>query len=109
MRQDNETCANCGKLCGDDEGKATWFGEKKEFYNTAICGECIEELLEQFCGFFNVEPSYTKCGIEIYWHEMYKILSLIKINPLKRSSYIEVDDMEKHSNYHQYLEQGNDD
>lgn len=75
MSQDNETCAKCGVLCGYDDRKGNWFGERKNWTDNVICSKCRDGLVKKFREYFGIEVSHTDEGIELEWDELNKILS----------------------------------
>ena len=93
MSQDNITCAKCDKPCGYDDGKAIWFGaDRKGDYHAAICGQCKTNLISRFSAFFGLEGSSSDdYNLEIEWHDVSRILSMIKRDHAMRIAYIVTD------------------
>ncbi len=75
MSQDNETCAKCGKLCGYDDRKCFWWGERETFHDTALCGDCKDVLIRKCYEFLGINCSNSDSGVEIEWHDLDKLLS----------------------------------
>ncbi len=88
MSQDNQTCAKCGKLCGHDNNKGDWFGERAKCHDTAICGKCKEKLACRFYEFFGAD-------VDLQWHEVDHILEGFEYDSRSRCCIYKVSDFER--------------
>ncbi|MFH1546954.1 MAG: hypothetical protein ABIC57_00535 [bacterium] len=96
MSQDYDTCAVCDKLCGYEDGKATWWGnDRKGSHHSSVCEECKTKLGRKWNEYFGESTCWADFGIEVEWHSVVRILGEFKRDMAMRCETYTVTDKDR--------------